>query len=189
LPLNRFTEFSTGFQRLVGRCPLVAALLVCLLTGWLVGPQRAIAADERAPLGSDQLIQRAEAGDPWAQLNLGAAYDNGMGGFPLDPVRAVKWYRIAAEAGLAEAQFNLAHCLATGNGTRRSDSEALTWMLRAAEQGLASAQYLAGVMYLEGLGTPVDRDHSYDWLRRASAAGNLDAGVLLQREFGDDRQD
>jgi TPR repeat protein len=137
----------------------------------------------RAPIDQASLVSRAEAGEPWAQLNLGAAYDHGIGGFPLDPVRAVAWYRAAAAAGLAEAQFNLAHCLATGNGVARSDPEALVWMLRAAEQGLASAQYLAGVMYLEGIGTAPDRARARDWLERAADGGNLDAAALLQREF------
>ncbi|MCB1722498.1 MAG: sel1 repeat family protein [Gammaproteobacteria bacterium] len=128
-----------------------------------------------------QLARDAVAGDPWAQLNLGAAYDNGSGGLALDPVLAVQWYRRAAEAGLAEAQFNLAHCLATGSGTARDDVAALEWMQRAAEQGLASAQYLAGVMRVEGIGAPADRAQALQWLEKASANGNLDATTLLER--------
>ncbi len=139
------------------------------------------AAEPATAVGPEQLIARANAGDAWSQLNLGAAYDHGLGGFPLDPVRAVAWYRRAAESGLAEAQFNLAHCLVTGNGTRRNDREALAWMLRAAEQGLASAQFLAGVMLLEGLGEAPDRARALPWLERAAANGNTDAQALLER--------
>jgi len=141
-------------------------------------PEGAAAAVAVTPEG---LLAKAEAGDPWAQLNLGAAFDQGLAGFPLDPVRAVLWYRRAAEAGLAEAQFNLAHCLATGNGTARDDVAALRWMLRAAEQGLPSAQFLAGVMYADGIGSAVDRDQALVWLRRAADNGHLDAAPLLQR--------
>ena len=54
------------------------------------------------------LLGGAASGDPWAQLNLGAAYDHGLAGITRDPALAVLWYRRAAEAGLAEAQFNLA---------------------------------------------------------------------------------
>lgn len=133
------------------------------------------------PVSGAELMARANAGDPWAQLNLGAAYDNGLAGFPLDPLLAVAWYRRAAESGLAEAQFNLAHCLATGNGTARNDAEALDWMLRAAGQGLASAEFLAGVMLLEGIGGPVDRRQALPWLERAAANGNTDARALLER--------
>src|SRR5574340_925406 len=63
----------------------------------------------------EALRAEAERGDPWAQLNLGAAYDNGIGISP-DPAQAIVWYRRAAEQGLAQAQFNLGHSHATGNG-------------------------------------------------------------------------
>ena len=77
---------------------------------------------------------------------------------PLDQAVPVEEAQVPRqEAGLAEAQFNLAHCLATGNGTPRNDAEELTWMLSAAGQGLASAQYLAGVMLAEGVGGAPDR--------------------------------
>lgn len=170
----------------------VQTLSTKLSTGWLGSGRRgllrllllgamasAFAAPEVSSIG--QLIKEANAGDPWAQLNLGAAYDNGMGGLGLDPVQAVRWYRRAAEAGLAEAQFNLAHCLATGSGTPRSDNEALQWMLRAAGQGLASAQYLAGVMLAEGIGTQADPARAIVWLERAIQGGHLEAASLLQR--------
>ena len=61
------------------------------------------------PLHGADRHEAADGGDPWAQLNLGAAYDHGLAGLASDPERAVHWYRRAAEA-----QFNLAHCLATG---------------------------------------------------------------------------
>ena len=172
------TELSTGIRR--SSRPRTARS-----AGWALGLLLAAcmvqAAEPAAVVGPEQLIARANAGDAWSQLNLGAAYDHGLAGLPLDPVRAVAWYRLAAESGLAEAQFNLAHCLVTGNGTRRNDREALTWMLRAAEQGLASAQFLAGVMLLEGLGAAPDRARALPWLERAAANGNTDAQALLGR--------
>ena len=48
----------------------------------------------------------AEAGDASAQNNLGTIYDNGQG-VPEDDAEAVKWYRLAADQGLGEAQLNL----------------------------------------------------------------------------------
>lgn len=165
--MKRSTKLSTGIRVLRGAW---FGLLLAATTG--------LAAVTAADAG---LAARAEAGDPWAQLNLGAAYDNGLAGYPLDPVRAVAWYRAAAEAGLAEAQFNLAHCLVTGNGVQRNDSEGLRWMLRAAQQGLASAQFLAGVMFAEGVGTTIDREQALVWLQRAADGGNLDAAALLAK--------
>jgi hypothetical protein len=139
-------------------------------------------------LASD-LQARAEAGDPWAQLNLGAAHDHGLSGIEPDAARAVFWYRRAARAGLAEAQFNLAHCLASGAGVTRNDDEAAIWMRRAAEQGLADAEFLYGVMLLEGIGVTPDSDQARSWLRRAAAQGQTDANELLQRLPGSDSRD
>lgn len=133
---------------------------------------------------ASDLRTRAEAGDPWAQLNLGAAHDHGLSGVQPDPVRAVFWYRQAAEAGLAEAQFNLAHCLATGTGVTRDDGEAAVWMRRAAEQGLADAEFLYGVMLLEGVGVATDPAQARAWLTRAALQGQTDASELLQRLSG-----
>lgn len=170
------TELSTGRRR--RRRWLDALLLGAQLT---LLPVAIWAAGEELPPNGAALVAQATAGDAWAQLNLGAAYDHGSSGFPLDPVRAVRWYRLAAEAGLAEAQFNLAHCLATGNGVVRDDAQSLQWMLKAAEQGLASAQFLAGVMLNDGIGAARDRDAALGWLRRAADNGNRDAAALLER--------
>lgn len=159
-------------------------MLLCALVPGLVVPAGAPLPPAAAPVVRDDLLARAEAGDPWAQLNAGAAFDHGLAGLPPDPVRAVLWYRRAAEAGLAEAQFNLAHCLATGSGTARDDAAALHWMLRAAEQGLPDAQFLAGVMYAQGVGAGADPDRARAWLRRAADNGSLDAASLLQRMQG-----
>jgi TPR repeat protein len=155
----------------------LSAVWPLLVLLWLLPLSAVVQAD-------GQLRDRAEAGDPWAQLNLGAAYDHGLAGISRDPAQAVIWYRRAAEAGLAEAQFNLAHCLASGQGAPRDDAAAALWMQRAAEQGLADAGFLYGVMLLEGVGVAVDRAGARDWLRRAAAQGQADARALLRREFG-----
>ena len=181
-----FTGLSTGFcAHEPPRLLLPARVGVVVLAGVLAagsGLIPAAAAQETLAAGMQADLQaRADSGDSWAQLNLGAALDHGLAGFARDPVRAVSWYRRAAAAGLAEAQFNLAHCLATGSGTARDDAEALSWMLKAAEQGLSSAQFLAGVMLAEGIGTRADRARAQVWLQRAADGGNPDAAAALGR--------
>ena len=144
--------------------------------GCAVLPLPAAPAGESLPL----LREQAAAGDPWAQLNLGAAYDNGLQGLPADAVQAVRWYRAAAEQGLAEAQFNLAHCLATGHGTARDYVTARTWMRRAALQGVADAQFLLGVMLDQGMGGDKDADIARDWLQQAAGQGHAQAIAYLR---------
>lgn len=120
--------------------------------------------------GNDLASLRADAarGDPWAQLNLGAAYDNGLGVAP-DAAQALHWYRRAAEQGVAQAQFNLGHSYAVGHGMAQNYTEAVRWLTLAARQGLVEAQHLLAVCYREGLGVTADRDAAQRWLTRAAA--------------------
>ena len=48
---------------------------------------------------------------------------------------AVKWYRIAAEQGDADAQFNLGLLYNNGDGVTQNYTEAAKWYHKAAEQG------------------------------------------------------
>ena len=50
-------------------------------------------------------------------------YEHGEG-VPKDEAEAVKWYRLAAEQGLAMAQFNLGITYASGRGVIEDEAEA-----------------------------------------------------------------
>ncbi len=123
------------------------------------------------------LQAKAATGDALAQLNLGAAYDHGMG-VTRDVDKAIEWYRKAADQGLAEAQFNLAHILVAEDISAVGAAE---YMLKAAEQGMADAQYLMGVTYAEGIGVEPDEEKARLWLERASAQGQKDAAKYLKK--------
>lgn len=73
------------------------------------------------------LLEEAEAGDAQAQFALGSNFAAGLGGVHESPVEALRWYRKAAEQGLAMAQKNLADMFANGNGIRRNPVEAYKW--------------------------------------------------------------
>jgi len=55
---------------------------------------------------AEQLRPRAEAGDAEAKFRLGVMYANGRD-VPRNRGEAVRWYRLAADQGLAEAQYSL----------------------------------------------------------------------------------
>jgi uncharacterized protein len=61
-----------------------------------------------------------------AQLVLGLMYANGDS-VVKDQVQAVKWYRKAAEQGMATAQFNLGVMYAKGEGVIKDPIEAHAW--------------------------------------------------------------
>ena len=64
--------------------------------------------------------------------------------------------RARAEAGDAEAQFNLGTVYADGEGVPQDDAEAARWFRLAADQGLGEAQNNLGFMYDTGRGVPQD---------------------------------
>ena len=134
------------------------------------------------PLHAEQAVdisklqKEAAAGDAYSQLNLGAAYDNGIG-VKRDIDKALHWYQKAAEQGLAEAQFNLAHLLVS---EEISSVAAAEWMQKAAEQGMTDAEYLLGVIYAEGIGVEMDSARARIWLQKAVAKGHAEASRVLK---------
>ena len=68
----------------------------------------------------------------------------------------MKWFRLAAGQGNADAQYSLALMYITGPGGQRDYAEAVKWYRLAAEQGDASAQNNLGLMYYNGQGVPQD---------------------------------
>jgi TPR repeat protein len=111
-----------------------------------------------------------------------AAYQ--AGDLPL----AAKEFRAAAEAGNADAQFNMALMYERGIGVSKDEQESVVWYRKAAEQGNSNAQFNLGVMYENGRGTAVDFSQAHQWYRKAAvqgdglAIGNL--GMLYIRGQG-----
>jgi hypothetical protein len=64
-----------------------------------------------------------------------------------DFAEAAKWYLLAAEQELADAQCNLGLCYQTGRGVKQNNKEAVKWFIRAAQQGNKTAQHNLGLHY------------------------------------------
>ena len=92
--------------------------------------------------------KKAEAGDAKFQAMIGECYADGDrdNGISVDYAEAVKWYRKAADQGLAKAQFNLGVMYDSGNGVPKDDAKAVEWYRKAADQGLAKAQSELGLL-------------------------------------------
>ena len=117
----------------------------------------------------------AEAGDEFAQYNLGIMYNNGEGVLQ-DYKEAVKWYRLAAEQGYAKSQYNLGNMYRGGEGVPQDYKEAMKWYRLAAEQGTARAQINLAVMYRRGDGVLQDNTMAHMWYNIASANGDDESG-------------
>ena len=76
-----------------------------------------------------------------------------------------------AEAGDADAQYNLGIMYDNGRGVPQDDAEAVKWFRIAAEAGYVDAQYNLGVMYDNGEGVLQDDAEAVKWYRLAAEAG------------------
>ncbi len=74
----------------------------------------------------------AELGDAEAQFIVGVASK--------DQAESAKWFRKAAEQGVAIAQQGLGNCYAKGEGVEKDDAEAVKWYRKAAEQFRKAAE-------------------------------------------------
>jgi TPR repeat protein len=83
--------------------------------------------------------------------------------------------RVKAEAGDAEAQFQLGDAYQKGEGTHQDDTQAARWFQDAANQGNSDAQYALGFAYRGGFGVPKDEVLAYMWFDIAAGKGNEEA--------------
>ena len=135
-------------------------------------------------------------GDAMAQYNLGVMYEKGNNlremnsdgssspskvVLPQDYAQAAKWYRAAAEQGLADAQNDLGKMYLKGKGVTQDHAEAMKWRRLAAERGHVGAQYWLGAKYHHSIGVPQDDAEAVKWYRLAADQGD----AMAQEALGD----
>lgn len=94
---------------------------------------------------------------------------------------AVAWYQVAADAGVASAQFKLANAYFAGAGVTRDANQAQTWYRRAALQGLPEAEHALGVMLVGGVAGQTDAVEGYKWLLLAEKGGHPDSKAVREK--------
>jgi TPR repeat protein len=109
----------------------------------------------------------AENGNAEAMYKLGYCYANGKG-VDRNYRKAMHWYILAADNGIAAAQVELADYYYNGDiDIKRDYKKAAYWYRRAANQGISSAQFKLGVCYLCGLGVMEDTNTAIYWFNSA----------------------
>jgi TPR repeat protein len=88
--------------------------------------------EKSAALGLLHLETAAGRGHAGAAFRLGKIYADGEF-TPKNPEASLKYYRLAAVAGVSEAQHNLGAAHATGRGVKRDYVEGLAWFILAAK--------------------------------------------------------
>lgn len=91
---------------------------------------------------------------------------------PQDYQEAAKWYKLAAEQGVAWAQRRLGYMFDEGRVVTQDYQQAFKWFKLAAEQGDAMAQCKLAFIYAYGDGVPIDYVLSYKFANLSAAQGN-----------------
>ncbi len=143
---------------------LPAALRILLLMSLCLPPADAAAAD------LDALRRAAEQGDAQAQLALAIRHRDGKGVEP-NPVEAMRWAHLAADAGHAEAMDFVGFAYLRGAMVPRSTALAFGYF-RAAAPKSAQAAFNLGQCYYGAQGTEQDCAKALEWWEKAADRGH-----------------
>jgi hypothetical protein len=111
---------------------------------------------------------------PKQLFETGMAYYNGEG-VDHNYDEAVKWVRLAADQGDANAQNALGESYYSGNGVAQNYIEAVKWARMAANKGYAAAQYAHGTLYYYGKGLTPNYNDAVKWFHKAADQGHSTA--------------
>lgn len=90
-------------------------------------------------------------------------------------------WRGLADAGDADAMYNLGWMYHNGYGLLINDAEAQRWWVAAAEKGSAGAlSALGNLLRFGGRGVPADPPRAVDYFVRAAAQGDDESALLLR---------
>jgi TPR repeat protein len=90
-----------------------------------------------------------------------------------------------AEAGEAQAQYEVAIMCLEGKATKQSDAEGVKWCRKAADQGFAPAERFYGMLLRDG-GASLNRNMAQArvWLEKAANKGDVQAQTELASMLG-----
>jgi uncharacterized protein len=136
----------------------------------------------------DNYLIAKNLGDHRGELGIGEMYAQGRGEVQ-DFTEASQWLQPAADAGLAEAQYQLGLIADEGGtGVMQDRRRSFALFSKAAGQGHTLAALHLGLAYRYGRGTPVDEKEAMHWFAVAADKGNSEAmtqiGILYAQGRG-----
>ena len=142
-----------------------------------------IAVTRDAERAREMMKQAAEAGLPMAEFNYAQLLVEASpaSGFH----EAVSYFRSAAEAGIADAQYALAQLYSVGQGVEKDEVEARKWLRSAALARFDIAEIEYGIWLINGRGGPARMDEGFRFLLRAARKGNAIAVNRVAHLFKD----
>ena len=135
--------------------------------------------EELLSLAVEQTRKAAEGGDAQSQYLLGVAYLEGNG-VRQNAKESFRWFSMAAEQGLADAQYQTAAFLHTGTGCTLDKAASAAMWLRASEQNHAPSMCCYGLARFRGDGVEQNKREGFEYLRNAAKLGEANAAALLR---------
>lgn len=124
--------------------------------------------------GMDLVLLAAEQGMRYAEFQMGAAFEEGVG-VERDLTQALEWFQRAADQGVAPAQWRIGMSHVRGEGRAVDPAEAVAWFSRAAASGHVDGLTSLAVMYATGSGVEKDTARALSLYQQAVAAGGVHA--------------
>jgi len=177
--------------RLLGLVPFALILTACSAENEPAEADDAgMFPDNAAPVAhptSQEGRRMAAEGDADYQYMLGLVYDGGLFEITEDYAEAARWYRLAADQGITDAQRRLGGMFALGEGVTQDYAESVKWYRLAADQGDAASQYSLGLRYMNGQGVPQNDLEAVKWFRLAANQGYAQGQAFLASMYSGGR--
>lgn len=134
-------------------------------------------------LALEWLLRAAQKGQLESAHDAAVVYERATDPALANAAEARRWYRYAAQRGLARSQANLAALLIDGTGGPKDTAEARKWLEAAAAQDEPHGQYLLA-MQLIGEHDAAGRQRAVELLKLAAAAEEAPAQYRLALLYG-----
>lgn len=102
---------------------------------------------------------------------------------PIAETNEIEGLRLAADGGVARAQFSLGLRYESGTGVAKDPAQALHWFQKAAAQDYDEAEYMLGCCYNGEDGFVRDPAEAAKWWEKAAAQGYADAQYCLAMSY------
>ncbi|MDW6021920.1 tetratricopeptide repeat protein [Mesorhizobium sp. BAC0120] len=127
-------------------------------------------------------LRRAKDGDAAAQTLVAEILSRGLG-LPRNPVEAAKWYSLAAEQGVPEAQFQYALMLLDGDYVKKDLNEAYALLEAASQAGNVLAQFNLAQLIVRREPGDAGMAKAVPYYEQAAKAGLADAQYAMSQIY------
>jgi TonB family protein len=128
---------------------------------------------EKKYVESYEIYQKLYAtGNAEAANQIGFMLLSGLG-VPLNKIKAIPYFKFAADRGNVNGYYNIGYVNYAGIGTQKNYKQAFDNFKQAAERDHAESQNYLGLMYANGFGVEKNYEKALEWYKRAAKNGSV----------------